>query len=127
MDIITTECQRRDKHRDQDDNKNRGKKRTFADKIQLKGGPEDKKKKSDNKCELAPHEQIDRRKTESRCSKGGRKKYQASDCEYGCVSQTPALKYNSNPNQEPRNKKARTDEGNLRIAELRSEEDSGNE
>ena len=70
--------------------------------------------------------QIDRRKKESRCIKCGRKNHQASDCEYAWVSQTPPLKYTSNHNQEPVNKKARTDKGHLRITELGSEEDSGN-
>ena len=42
MNIITTEFQRRDKHPRQDDSKDRGKKRTFEDRVQLQGGPERK-------------------------------------------------------------------------------------
>ena len=38
MDIITTEFQRRDKDPHQDDQKDRGKQRTFEDGIPLKGG-----------------------------------------------------------------------------------------
>ena len=70
---------------------------------------------------------MDRRKKQRRCGKYCRKNHQASDCEYGWESQTHPLKYTSNLNQEPVNKKARTDKGHLRITEVGSEEDSGNE
>ena len=126
MDIITTEFQRRDKHPRQDDSNDRSKKRTFEDRIQLKAGSEDKKKKSVDKRDFVPQDQIDRRKKESCCFPCGRKNHSASDCEYGWVSQTPPLKYTSNPNQEHVYKKARMDKGHLRITELGSEEDSGN-
>ena len=126
MDIITTEFQRRDKHPRQDDNTDRGKKRTFEDRIQLKAGTEEKEKSSGSKRDFVPQDQIDRRKKESRCFRCGRKNHQPSACEYGGVSQAPPLKYASNPNQVPVNKKPRTDEGHLRITELGSEEDSGN-
>ena len=92
MDIITTEFQRREKHPRQDDSKDRGKKRTFEDRIQLTAGTEEKENSSGNKRDFVPEDQIDRRKKESRCFKCGRKNHQASDCEYGCVSQTPPLK-----------------------------------
>ena len=118
MDIITTEFQRRGKHPRQDDNKERGKTRTFEDRIQLKAGTEDKKKSSGRKRDFVPQDQIDRRKKESRCVKYSSKNYQASDCEYGCVLQTPPLKYTSNANQEPVNNKARTDKGHLRSTKL---------
>ena len=127
MDIITSEFQRRDKHPRQDDSKDRSKKRTFEDRIQLKAGPEEKNKSSGSKRDIVPQDQIDRRKKESRCFKCGRKNDQPSDCEYGWVSQTPPLKYTSNHNQEPVNKKVRTDKEDLRITESGSEEDSGNE
>ena len=127
MDIITTELQRRDKHSCQDDSKDRSKKHTFEDGIQLKAGSEEKKKYSGNKRDFVLQDQRDRRKKQSRCFKCGRKYHEASDCEYDCVSQTPPLKYTSNPNQEPVNKKARTDKGHLQITELGSEEDLGNE
>ena len=127
MYIITTELQRRDKHLRQDDSKDRGKKRTFEARIQLKAGTEEQKKSSGNKRDFVPRDQIDRRKKQSRCFKCGRKNHQASDCEYGWVSQTRPLRYTSNPNQEPVNKKSRTDTGDLRITELGSEEDSRNE
>ena len=127
MDIITTELQRRDKHPRQDDNKDRGKKRTFEDRIQLKRGSENKKKKRVDKRDFVLQEQIDRRKKDRCCFKCARKNHQASECEYGWVSKTPPLKYASNPNQEPVNKRPRTDKGHLRITEFGSEEDSGNE
>ena len=113
MDIITTELQGRDKNPGQDDSKDRGKKRSFEDRMQLNAGTEEKEKSSGNKGDFVSQDQIDRRKTESRCFKCGRKNHQASDCEYGWVLQTPPLKYTSNPNQEPVNKKAQTDKGHL--------------
>ena len=122
--IITTEFQRRDKHPRQDDNKDRGKKRTFEDRIQLKVGTEEKQKSSGNKRDFVPQDQIDRRKKESGYFECGRENHQASDCEYGCVSQTLPLKYTSNPDQEPVNKNARTDKGHLTITELGFEGDS---
>ena len=118
MDIITTEFQRRDKHPRQDDSKERSKEGTFEDRIKLKVGSEHKTKSSANKRDFVPQDQIDSGKKESHCFKCGRKHHQASDCECGCVSQTPQMKYTSNLNQEPVNKKARTDKAHLRITEL---------
>ena len=83
MDIITTEFGRRDKHSSQDDNKDRGKKHMFEDRIQLKGGSEDKKKKSGDKRGVVLQEQIDRRRKATRCFKCSRKNQQASDCDHG--------------------------------------------
>ena len=126
MDIITTEFQRRDKYFRQNDNKDRGKKRTLENRIQLKEGSENKNQSGD-KRDFVQQEQIDRRMKDSRCFKCGRKNHQASECECGWVSKTLPVKYNSNPNQECVNNKAQTDNGHLRISELGSEEDSGNE
>ena len=92
MDLITTKLQQRDRHPRQDNGKDRSKKRPFEDRIQLIAGSEEKKKSSGNKRDFVPQDQIDRRKKESCCFKCGRKNHQASDCEYGCVSQTPPLK-----------------------------------
>ena len=117
MNIITTEFQRRTYHPRQDDSEDRGKKRTFEDRIQLKAGSKEKKKSSGNKRDFVLQDQIDRRQKESRCFKCGRKNHQAADYEYGWVAQTPPLKYTSNPKQEPVNKKARTDKRHLRITE----------
>ena len=127
MDVITLEFQRRDKHPRQDDSKDRSKKRTFEDRIQLKAGTEEQKKSSGKKRDFVPQDQIDRRMKESRCFKCGRKNYQATDCEYGWISQTHPLKYTRNHNQELVNNKAGTDKALLRITELGSEEDSGKE
>ena len=126
MDIITTAVQCRDKYPRRDISKDQSKKRTIQDSIQLKAGSEEKNESSGNNREFVPQDQIDRRKKESLCFKCGRKNYQASECEYGWVSETPPLKYTSNHNQEPVNKKARTDKGHLGITELGCEEDSGN-
>ena len=117
MYIITPEFQSRDKHPRQDDSNDRRKKRTFEDRIQLKAGTEEEKKSSGNKRDFVPQDQMDRRKKQRRWFKCGRKAHQASDCGYGCVLPTPLLKYTSNPNQEPVNKKAPTDTGHLRITE----------
>ena len=113
MDIITTKFQRGDKHRRQDDSKDRGKKRTIENRIHLKG--KDKNMKSDDKRDFELQEQIDGRKKASRCIKCSRKNHQGSECEYGYVYKTPPLKYTNNLKQEPVNKKARTDIGHLRI------------
>ena len=104
MNIIPTEFQRRDKQPGQDDSKARSKKRTFEDRIQLKGGTEDEKMSRGNKRAFVLQDQIDHGKKESRCFKCGRNNNQASDCACGWVSQTPPLKYTSNRNQEPVNK-----------------------
>ena len=127
MDIITTEFQRRDKHRRQDDHKDRGKQDTFEDRIQHKEGSEDKKKKHGDKRDFVLQEQIDRRKKDSCCFKYGRKNYQAQECEYVWIYKTRPLTYTSNANQEPGNKEALPDTGHLRISELESEEHSANE
>ena len=54
MDIITTEFQRRDKHPRQDDSKDRSKKRTFEERIELEAEFEEKKKSSANKRDFVP-------------------------------------------------------------------------
>ena len=117
MDIITTEVQQRDKHPRQDDSKDRSKKHTFEDRIQHKAGSEEEEKPSGYKRDFVLQDQIDRRKKQSRYFKCGRKNHHASDWEYGWASQAPPLQYTSNHNQEPGNKKARTDKGHLRITE----------
>ena len=81
--------------------------------IQLKGGSEDKKKKSGDKRDFVQQDQIDRRKKDSHCFKYGRINHQATDCEYGWLSKTPPLKYGSNHNQEPVNKNPRMDKRHL--------------
>ena len=48
MDNITTEFQCRDKHPRQDDSKDRGKKRTFEDREQLRAGQEKKDRPQQN-------------------------------------------------------------------------------
>ena len=111
----------------QDDNKDRGKKRAFEDRIQLKAGTEDEEVSSRNEQDFVPQQQITRRKKESRCYKCIRKYHRTSQWECGQLSQTPPLKYISNHNQEPVNETALTDKGHLSISELVSEEDSGNE
>ena len=106
MDIITTQFQRRHKHPRQDDSKEPSKKRIFEYRIQLKAGSEEKKNSSGTQRDYVLQDRIDSRKKESCCFKCGRKNHQASACEYGWVSQTPPLKYTSNHNQQPVNKKA---------------------
>ena len=103
MDIVTTEFQRRDNHPRQDNSKDRGKKRSFEDRIRLQAGSEDKKNNSGDKRDFVLQDQIDRGKNDRRCFKCGRKNHQATEYEYGCVYKMPALKYTSDPNREPVN------------------------
>ena len=81
IDIITTEVQGRNKHHCQDDSKDRSKKRTFEDCIELKAGTEEKKKSSGNNRDFILQDQMDRRKKENHWFKCDRKNHQASDCE----------------------------------------------
>ena len=74
MDIITSEFQRRDQHPRQDD-KDRGKKHAFEDRIQLEGESDDQKKNSGDKRDFVPQVQIDSRNKDSRCFKCGRKNH----------------------------------------------------
>ena len=117
MRIITMEFQCMDENPRQDDNKDRGKKRAFEDRIQLKAGTEDEEVSSRNEQDIVPQQQITRRKKESRCYKCIRKYHRTSQWECGQLSQTPPLKYTSNPNQVPVNTKARRDKERLRVRE----------
>ena len=126
MDIITTEFQRRDKHPRQDDNKDRSKKRTFEDRIQLQGKSEKKDRPQYNsEGDRVPHEVKEKRKKDGRCFKCGMSNHKFEACPNKWRANTPPFK--NEIGKEPAHKKARTDKGHLRITELGSEEDSGNE
>ena len=120
MDFITTEFPKKEEdHR----GKGQGKKGGLDGRIQLRGGELDSEKKK--KGELVRKEVCDKRKEEGRCMKCGRSNHQAQDCKALSRAKTPPSF--GNANQEPVQKKRKFDRGHLKIAELGSEEDSGNE
>ena len=126
MDIITSELQGREKHPRQDDSKDRSKEHTFEDRVQLRGGPEKKDRSQQNSDgERVPYELKEKRKKDGLCFKCGMSNHKFDACPNKWRPSTPPFR--SGPKQEPVNKMALTDKGHLRITELGSEEDSGNE
>ena len=119
MDFITTEFQKKEQ-----DNRSegQGKKRSLDERIQLSGGESGREKK---KGEFVPKEVWDKRKIEGRCMKCGRSNHQARDCKAPSQAKTPPSV--GNANWEPVQKKRKFNGGHLKIMELGSEEDSGNE
>ena len=119
MDFITTEFQKKE----QDNrSKGQGKKPGLDKRIQLRGGESGSEKK---KCDFISKEVWDKRKIEGRCMRYGTSNYQARDCQALSRVKTPSSL--SNTNQEPVQKKRQFDRGHVKITELGSEEDSGNE
>ena len=119
MDFITTEFQKKE----QDNrSKGQGKKRRLDERIQLRGGESGSEQKKD---EFVPKEVWDKRKIEGRCMKCGRSNHQAQDCKAPSRAKTPPSL--GSANQEPIQKKRKFDRRHLKITELGSEEDSGNE
>ena len=105
MDIITTGFQRRDKHPRQDDSKDRGKTRTFEDRVQLRGGPEKKDRPQQNsEGERVPYEVKEKLKKDGRCFKCGMSNHKFDACPNKWRASTPPFR--SGPNQEPVNKRA---------------------
>ena len=90
--------------------------------MQLRGGESGSEKK---KGEFVLKEVWDKWKIEGRCIKCGRSNHQAQDCKAPSRAKTPPSL--GNANQEPVQKKRKFDKGHLKIMELGSEEDSGNE
>ena len=88
MDIITTEFPCWHKQPCLYHIQYRGKKHTFEDRMQLKGGSEYNQKKSSDKRDFVQQAQMDSRLKARRCFKCGRDKHQASACEYGWVHRT---------------------------------------
>jgi hypothetical protein len=121
MDITSTEFRTRDqgkdKKRDHDGN------RKLEDRISLRGGSAPSANK---KPPRVPSPIVRKRRQEDRCLKCGRKGHFVADCRTGWQAITPPPGKPQNANQEPVNKKRRTDQGHLKITELGSEE-SGNE
>ena len=117
MDIITTEFQRKDKHLRQDDNKDRGKKSTFEDRILPHGGTKKRERHQFNsEGDRVPHEVKGKRKKDGRCFKCGMRNHKVEACPKKWRANTP--RFNNDIGKEPANKKARTDKGHLRITEL---------
>ena len=119
MDFITIEFQMKE----QDNrSKGQGKKRGLDERIQLRGGESGNEKK---KREFVPKEVWDKWKIEGRCMKCGRSNHLARDCKAASEAKTPTSF--SNTNQEPVQKKSKFEGEHLKITELGSEQDSGNE
>ena len=119
MDFITTKFQKKE----QDNrSKGQGKKHGLDERIQLRGGESGSEKK---KGKVVLKEVWDKQKEKGRCIKYGRSNHQARDCKALSRAKTP-LSF-GNANQEPVQKKRKFDRGHLKITELGSEEDSGNE
>ena len=119
MDFITTKFQKKE----QDNrSKGQGKKRSLDKRIELRGGETGSEKKNG---EFVSKDIWDKRKEEGRCMKCGRSNHQARDCKALSRAKTP-LSF-GNANQEPVQKKRKFDRGYLKITEMGSEEDTGNE
>ena len=100
--------------------------RTFEDSVQLRGGPVKKDRPQRNsEGERVPYEVKQKSKKDGRCFKCGMSNHKFDACPNEWRASTPTFR--SGRNQRPINKQARTDTGHLRITELGSEEDSGNE
>ena len=119
MDLITTEFQ---KKQQDDRSKGQEKKRDLDERIQLKGRDAGSEKK---KGKFVPKEVWDKQNEEGRCMKCGRSNHQEQDCK--ALSRAKTTSIFGNANQEPVQKKRKFDPGHLKITELGSEEDSGNE
>ena len=119
MDFITTKFQ---KKKQDDRSKGQGKKHSLDERIQLRGGELGSEKK---KGEFVTKEVWEKRKEEGRCMKCGRNNHQARDCKALSRAKTP-LPFGI-AKQEPVQKKRKFDRGHLKMKELGSEEDSGNE
>ena len=88
----------------------------------MRGGESGSEKK---KGDVVRTEVWNKRKIEGRCMKCGRSNHQARDCKAPSRAKTPPSL--GNANQEPVQKKRKFDSGHLKITELGSKEDLGNE
>ena len=119
IDFITTEFQNREQ-----DNRSKG----WRKKCGLEEGVQVRRKESSGekkKREFVLKEVCDKRILEGRYMKCGRNNHQARDCKAPSIAKTPLSL--SKANQEPVQKKKKFDIGLLKIKELGSEEDAGNE
>ena len=119
MDFVTTEFQKKEQDTR---SKGQGKKRSLDERMQLREGETGSEKK---KREFVPKDVWDKRKEEGRCMKCGRSKHQARDCK--TLSRAKTHPSFGNAHQDPVQKKRKFDSGYLKIMELGSEEDLGNE
>ena len=119
MDFITTKFQKKE----QDNrSKGQGKKRSLEEWVLWREGEVGSERK---KGELVAKEIWDKEKVERRCMKCGRRNHPAQDCKAPSRAKTPLV--SNNTNQEPVQEKWKFNQGHLKIMELDSEEDSGNE
>ena len=121
MDVATTHCP----CNEPSGKKEGGKKRSLDDRIHL---PEDKgRQRNTERGNHIPKEQGNRRREEGRCMRCGKKNHRASEFTVPATTKSPPPPSTANSNQEPINEKRKFDKGHLKITELGSEEDSGNE
>ena len=90
--------------------------------MQLRGGESGSEK---SKYKLVPREVWDKRKEEGSCMNCRRSNHQARDCKALSLAKSPLSL--ANANQGPVQKKRKFDRRHLKITELASKEDSGNE
>ena len=119
MDFITTEFEKKEPH---NRNKGQGKKHSIDQRIQVRGGEAGSERK---KGEFVHKEVWNKRKQEGRCIKCGRSNHQARDCEALLRAKTRPCY--GNANREPVQKKWKFNRGHLKITELSSDEDVGNQ
>ena len=88
----------------------------------MEGGESGSEKK---KGDFVPKEAWDKQKEEGRCIRCGRSSHQTR-C-FKCLSRAKTPPFFGNGKQEPVQKKRRLDSGHLKIMEIGSEVDLGNE
>ena len=89
----------------------------------MRGGEAPDKKKKEG--EFVPKETWEKRRREGQCLGCGRRGHSFTECRSPPQVKTPPPR--GNPNQEPIQKKRKFDKGHLKLTELGSGEDLGNE
>jgi hypothetical protein len=123
MDVVNTEFQ----HKDRDSkNKDKGKKRSFEERVQLRGGEPEKRR---FEGERVSYDKKQKRRKEGRCPKCGMSNHTFETCPNPYRANTPPFRTSTTSKDQPAHKKVRTDKGHFKITELGSddEEQSGKE
>jgi len=123
MDVVNTEFQHKDR---QAGSKDKGKKRSFEDRVQLRNGEGEKEKP---KGEQVPFLKKQKRQKDGRCVKCGMSNHIMNACPNQWRANTPPFRTSTTSKDQPANKKVRTDKGYFKITELGSddEDQSGKE